>query len=195
MKKLFILSAFILIWAGINGQGSDSIALRKRLDNYISITKTLDFNKLMDYVHPSIFKLVPKEALVEAMEGAFNTPYFNIKFDSMTILNISRDFLLNDTRYSKVDYFASMNLVITDPEVKNDTTSMKGLTEAFGEAFQGQVVTFDKEKFLFHIRGNDVLLAIKDSGKEWLFLGVEKENPMLMELIPETVVKHFNLLK
>lgn len=192
MKTIFILIAITLSYSGVS-QTNDSLELKKRLQNYMALTVKKDFDKVMDYVHPSLFKMATRDQLKEALESAYSTEEIEINFDSMYVSAISPEFKLGQTGYRRVDYYMMMSMRFNDKETATDTSLVNILIPALQADFPGQSVTYDKAKSLYIIKGFDLLIAIRDAGKEWMFLGVEKDNAMLMTLFPKEVIAKFSL--
>jgi hypothetical protein len=68
------------------------------------------------------------------------------------------------------------------------------MTAIYAESFAGKKVTFDKKKKTFVIVGTDILYAIKDAGKQWMFLGYKNDPDLLKQLFSQEVIDHFKML-
>src|SRR5688572_2173154 len=121
--KIITALTFVIIFSftGLS-QTNDSVDLKKRLENYMALTVKKDFDKVMDYVHPSLFKMATRDQLKEALENAYSTKEMEINFDSMYVSAITPEFMLGQTGYRKVDYYMIMTMRFTDKETATDTS-------------------------------------------------------------------------
>ncbi|MDQ3279588.1 MAG: hypothetical protein M3Q06_14780 [Bacteroidota bacterium] len=195
MKKLtaLLLSFYFL---AASAQKTTDTQLTNRLKDYFAASKSLDFDRTMDYMHPKLFTIAPREQLVATMEAAFNTPEMKISFDSMSVLAISPIYKSGNATYRKVDYYMSMNIALSDSmDLENKQLADIMLT-SFKQSFPGKKVTVQTATNSIQVAGKDMLFAIKDPKvTDWMFLGYDRSNPKLAEqLLPKPVRQHFKLL-
>lgn len=194
MKRIISAVSAVLFSFFLHAQASaDSLLLVKRLSAYLQYSKDLDFDKTMDYIHPSLFKIATREQLVEAMKDSYDADEIKIGFDTMYVSAVSPSFLHDNAAYRRVDYYTVMTMQFVDKTSTDDTAFVNLMMTGLKEEFPEQKVTFDKQKRNFVVKGYDLLVAIKEKDGEWMFLGVEKENPMMMDLFPAKVIDHFKL--
>ncbi|HEV7331939.1 MAG TPA: hypothetical protein VGN63_12940 [Flavisolibacter sp.] len=195
MKKLtFLLLPFLFFAA--SAQTSTDAQLNKRLKTYMALSKELDFAGVMNYMHPRIFTIVPKEQLVQTMETAFNTPGMKITFDSMAVVAISPIYKTGSANYRKVDYYMSMNIALNDSMDLADKQIADVMLASFRQGFPGKKITVQTATNSIQVSGKELMFAIKDAqAPEWLFLGYDRSNPKLaQQLYPKQVRQHFKLL-
>ena len=160
----------------------------------MALNKQLDFEKLFDYLHPNIYKVAPREQMVEAFRKTFNNDEVALGIDSIQQKQVSESFLLSGATYRKVDYYMVMWLKTKDESSMGDSSFVEIMLAGLKEGFANKDVSYDKGKKVFMIRGNDKLIAIKDTpGSIWMFLGYQKGNPHTSKMLPEQVIKHFRL--
>ena len=195
MKKLIVL-LLSFWWFAAQAQKSTDAKLNSRLQTYMSASQQLDFDKVMDLMHPRLFTVAPREQLIETMEQAFNNPQLTIRFDSMRVLAISPAFQLAKETYRKVDYFMQMTITLNDSLDLRQQALSDAMKKSFSAGFPGKEVQINPEKNTIHVAGLDLMFAIKGPGVvEWMFLGYEKKNPQLLKhLYPQQVRQHFGLL-
>src|SRR5438067_11578732 len=63
MKK-FLLLAALLPAIFCSAQSKDDAAFKQRLEEYMRLTRQLRFEEIMNFTHPSMFAIVPKDQLV-----------------------------------------------------------------------------------------------------------------------------------
>ena len=196
MKKLTFLLLLPLFTFTVSAQNSTDAQLNKRLKTYMTLSKELDFAGVMDYMHPRLFTLLPKEQLVQTMETAFNTPGMKIAFDSMAVTAISPVYKTGSATYRKVDYFMSMRISLSDSLDLSDKQLADIMVKSFKQGFPGKKVVVEAASNSVLVSGKDLMFAIKDAqATEWMFLGYDRSKPKLAEqLFPKTVRQHFKLL-
>lgn len=194
MKKLLLAFVYSLVLITSQAQvRSGDKALDARLDTYMQWNRDLDFEKVMDYVHPKLFSIAPREAILQSFKQAFDNDQIAITIDSSYVVAFSPAFQHEAASYRKVDYFMSMRLRFKDTAVVNDEF-IGTMTQNLQASMPGKTVAFNKALAAFVIRGKDVMIAIKDSkDAQWMFLG-HNNNPQLVEaLFAPEVIKHFKL--
>lgn len=193
MKKLAIILFFITAAFISTAQTTDT-QLTQRLNHYMQLNKTLDFEQLMNYMHPVLFSVAPKEAMQQAMEQAFNSEEMKISIDSLQVLTIGDDFKQGQAVYKKVDYYMGMSMVFKD-NMLEDESFREMIIAGMKEAMGNKKVSYDEKKKALMITGNEVMFAIKDNPKnEWLFLGYDKNPELIKAIFPKSVIAHYKLL-
>ena len=75
-----------------------------------------------------------------------------------------------------------------------DSSSVDAMLAALRENFPGKEVSFNRERKSIILKGDDKLIAIKDTNKSpWMFLAFQKGNQQLSKLVPDEVIQHFKL--
>jgi hypothetical protein len=196
MKKLTFLLLLSFFTFAVSAQNSTDAQLNKRLQTYMTLSKELDFAGVMDYMHPKLFTIVPKEQLVQTMETAFNTPGMKITFDSMAVVAIGPVYKTGSASYRKVDYFMSMSISLGDSLDLTDKQVADIMLASFKQGFPGKKVSVATATNSILVSGKELMFAIKDAqAPEWLFLGYDRSNPkMVQQLYPKPVRQHFKLL-
>ena len=193
MRQGIILSLMCVLSFSTFAQ-EDTI-LSSRLEKYMLLTKQLDFEKLMDYIHPDLFKIAPKEKVIETFQNAFNNEMIEIIIDSTSVSDISPSFIYHEVVYKKIDYYMSMQLKFKDTSVWEDDEFVKSMSEQLKKGFENMNINYIKEKNYFRIDGINIMFAIKDKRQSvWMFLGYDKRQATIVEILfPGEVLTHFNL--
>ncbi len=192
MPKIISLISFFLL--AITGFAQPDTALSKRLEEYIRLNKELKFEELMEYIHPSLFKLAPKDQLIEVFKKVYDNDEMKISIDNLEKRSISDLYALNGVQYHKVDYYMVMRMKFKDESKTLDSSFVNSMTTSLEAALPKKKVSYDAAGNQFFIKGTDVLMAIKDSPKSnWLFLGYDAGNEIIKQLLPMELIEHFNL--
>ena len=195
MRKLLLGAIIILSGLVSIGQSDSSlVSLEKRLNEYMTFNKQLNFEKLFDYIHSSIFKIAPREELVGAFKNLYDNPQLSIGIDSIRTKAIGESFQLNNATYRLVDYYMEMWMKMKDQGSLEDSSAVEAMLAALRENFPGKDVSFNRERKSIVLKGDDKLIAIKDTTKSpWMFLAFQKGNQQLSKLVPDEVIQHFKL--
>jgi hypothetical protein len=195
MKKLTILLLSFFFLAA-HAQKNTEPQLSTRIMEYLLHTKNLAFDKAMDYTHPRLFAIVPREQLVEIMEQAFHNGQMKFSFDTMAVSAISPDYKFGNATYRKVDYHMSMTIVLDDSTDLKNSQMAAAMQQSFETAFPKKKITIDAAKNAIRVAGKDIMFAIKDKqAPDWKFLGYDRSNPALLsQLYPKQVRQYFKLL-
>lgn len=195
MKKLTVLLLPFFFFAASAQKATDAL-LTKRLNEYFTFTKNLELDKAMDYMHPKLFAIAPKDQLIATMKAAFNQPEMKFSFDSMAVRAISPVFKAGTETYRKVDYYMSMSITLSDSLDLESPELAAAMESSFATGFPGKKISIDTETNSINVKGTELLFAIKDpKATQWMFLGYDRNNPQLIKLLfPKAVRQHFKLL-
>jgi hypothetical protein len=195
MRNIFFLVALLAINV-LNAQSSPDDQLDKRLAVYMRLNKELKFEELMNYVHPSLFKIASKEQLIEVFQKTFDNDLIKMSIDSTAIVSLSAPFQQGNATYKKITYFMTISVVFKDSLVLKQDGLVTNFIEGLKKGFPGGQVAFHADRKVFTIQATKDMLALRDSSTApWTFLGIENNNPQLVQMLfPEAVITHFNLL-
>jgi di/tricarboxylate transporter len=185
MKKgMFLFLSFFFLAA--HAQKSTDPLLDTRLQDYLSFTRQLNFDKAMDYMHPRLFAIVPKDQLIQSMVQAFSNEEIKITFDSMAIASVSPIYKHLKASYRKVDYYMAMTIALGDSI----------MLKSFQTSFPGKKIVVDAENNAIRVAGKELMFAIRDpEAANWMFLGYDRSNPALLaRLYPKAVRQYFKIL-
>ena len=196
MKKLLLLAfAAVLFvsnaWAQAKSGDAD---LDRRLSEYMQYTEKLDFEKIMDYMYPKLFKIAPKEALVSAMKEAFQSKEMKMGMKDLGIVSIEDVFASGGTDYRKVTYKMTLTMQFYDTTMTSDPQFMEMMKESMAAGFPDKEVTVDDATKTIKVKGNDILFAIRDSGKEWMFIGYKDDPDLIKIIFPKPVIDYYKLM-
>lgn len=193
-KHLFTLLA-LLASVVVFAQKSSDPELNKRISEYMRLTEQLKFDEVMDYTHPKIFTIAPREQLVEIFKTSFDNESMKISFDSTGIISISEPFKLESASYRRIDYWMAINITFKDTSALADESFVSNMKTSLANGFPGAKIEYNKATKKFEINTSTLMIAIKDDAqKPWMFLGYQKnDNGLSKMLYPQEVLDHFKL--
>src|SRR5687768_8525244 len=107
--RFFLTLLITIAVLSADAQSSDP-SLKERLNRYASLNRELNFRELMEYIHPSLFKIRSKEDMIQVMESGFNNEHIEMKFDSISMQTIGPVFNYEGSQYHKVDYYMALSI-------------------------------------------------------------------------------------
>jgi hypothetical protein len=154
-----------------NNDSTEMKALKTALSQYTEATIKSDVNKLVSFIYPKAFTIIPKEKMITMLTKAFkagNVP--NVK--NVKHLDISKiEKYNNDYYYSIIT--SSMTTTIKSPRPKDEKFEAYMLTTLQEKLLSRGTVNFDKEKHLFNIEHTNKTIALKEQ-EGWKFIGFKQ---------------------
>ena len=189
MKTLLLLFSFLV--SDFFSHAQMDTALVNRLNAVLNHTKAKEYDKIMDYTYSKLFEIVPREALIEAMQESFDTDDFTIELDSMKIDTIYPVFIINDTSYVVARHTMLMRMKYSEPFDTANSESSKILVTMMEAKFGTGNVRFDKKANSLNILMKPDIVGIKEkSSGLWTFVNLDENNPaMLRFLFSSPVIK------
>lgn len=194
MKSYRFLFLILLLpfFSSLSAQPTDP-QLQSRLNEYMKLNRELNFSKLMEYVHPKLFKLASKEQMIEVMESSFRgNDDMEIALDSLETGKIYPAFTLQNGTYAKVDYSMLMRM-----KIKKDSGGYEPVNDMMLSLFRSQYgkdnVRYDEPTQAYVIRIVSVMVAIKDEqSPEWSFLNFKPGDAVMKKLLSQEVINKLN---
>ncbi len=190
MKKITLLAFIFFSTITLKAQTSDA-TLNTAISNYMHYSKKLEIDKLVDYMYPKIFELAKKKAIVESLNGLYNSDQFIARLDSVYTTQYFPVIKFSKGYFSKFSYGTILRMKFNDA---NDSASKQKIFAALQAAYGQSAVTMVEDNFFKIIDIKDAL-AIKDnfSKNKWTFLGLKEDNTMILKLIPAEIKKAYKI--
>lgn len=195
MKRtgLLLLCSIMIISARAQPKTGDT-ALDRRLQEYISISRALQFEPLMAYIHPALFRIVPKESVIEAYHATFDQQEFKLAFRDIIVRSASPSFQYQRSQYRKVVYYTVMSITLRDTALCNNQEYVTYMLDMLRKGFPDKEIAFNQQEKNFSLAGDEILYAILDPGEQWMFVGYKKQPQLLKLLYPQAVINHFKMI-
>ena len=188
MKFLQVVFLMVLFAFAAPAAAQTDTTLKQRLAEYIALTRSMNFDSLMTYIHPKLFTIAPREQMVELMKATFQGDEdIEIQLDSMETGAISKPVAFDKGLYTKISYSMVIKLRMKgdDPEKKADAMMMGIFQSQYGK----ENVRYDEGTRFYRIRIQTYMVGVKDSeSPEWTFLNFKPEDAITSKLLPKEVV-------
>ena len=189
MKKILFLLLFSFSLSAYS-QSADA-ALNKRLAEYMSFSKEVNIDRLMDYMYPRLFELAPKEQLKEALEKAYHNKDIEIKLDSLAMGQVLPISKFSKGSFTKFSYTVKMRMKLLTEEMEKSTDM---ILQSFKTSFGEENVSYDEATKFFWVYQTKNAIAIKDNYSKniWTMLGLEKDQS-INKIVPAEIKKKYNI--
>ena len=193
MKKQIIFLLACILFTTISFS-QDLNALKADIQKTYDATIALNYDKILDYTYPKLYKLVPRDKMKEALIATFNgTDEMKVK-----ILAVDPNFnygeikTIDDQKICLVKHNLSMEITLNETLEEEDVEMMFDLLKS---SMETEDITFDKKKTTFKINKIATMIAISDelTKNQWRFLNKDKENKLMAMLLNKKVVKELGL--
>jgi len=181
MRKYLLLIVILLFTActsepqpsasGINKSDNKEMkSLKTSLSEYTEATVSNDINKLVGFIYPKAFTIIPKEKMVSMFKKTLSSG------------NIPK---VKDVKHTKIEaikkYDAGVYSIITSSMttvIKSPRPNDKKFEEYMLKTLQKQIaskgmVTLNREKHLFNIQHSSKTIALNEDGS-WKFIGFKQ---------------------
>ncbi len=191
-KKITFLLACILFTTLSFSQ--DLNALKAEIQKTYDATIALNYDKILDYTYPKLYKFVPRDKMKEALIATFNgTNEMKVK-----ILAVDPNFnygeikTIDNQKFCLVKHNLSMEVTLNETLEDEDVEMMIDLLKS---AMETEDITFDKEKTTFKVSKISTMIAISDelTKNQWRFLNKDKDNKLMTMLLNKKVVTELGL--
>jgi len=153
-------------------------------------TSTADMSGVLDYMHPKIFTMAPREAIEDAMAGTFDD--FNMVTQSMNIVNYSKPVEHEGETYVLFDYISDMDIVFKEHVDEENLELYSGL---FDVTYGEENTTLEGKTMHVKVKDRSTFaIKYKEDGL-WYFLENKVDNPMRNMMIPAEVIEALGLEK
>ncbi len=194
MKKIVLILVLGSIHFFSSAQNSGDTSLDRRLNEYFQLNVDARFEQLMDYVHPSLFAMAPRQQLIEFFRNTYDNASMHLSIDSTTTISISPGFREGNVEYRKVNYWMGVHMVFKDSQTVHDPEFVKKTTDLLKIGFPNALIRYQSQNSFF-VGSDNLLIAIKDTDHTpWMFLGYTKNENFIRKLFTPSVIDHFHLL-
>ncbi len=107
MKNILIALSVLIFCACESSKkkvetADNSSSLEQRLTEFMKLNEEMNLEKVMDYVYPKLFTIVPRKDLLQAMKDGFNSEEVKVDIDSMKVDKIHPVFEMDNASYAKL---------------------------------------------------------------------------------------------
>jgi len=184
-KSLIALVFFVMSISAVRGQVD--AALTKRLNIVMASTEKSDFSTILDYTYPKLFKLIPRDQMLEASKGALDNELFVVSVDSLSIVKIFPVFVVEEESFAKVKLAMRMKMKFKEAVDTSDADNInqrKQIATMMESQFGEGNVRYDRLSDALIIKqvANHVAIKIKED-HQWYFVNFDEDNPTILNYL------------
>lgn len=193
MKKQITFLLVCILFTTISFS-QDLNALKADIQKTYDATIALNYDKILDYTYPKLYKFIPRDKMKEALIATFNgNDEMKVKILAVEPnFNFGEIKTIDNQKFCLVKHNLSMELTLNEILEDEDVEMMIDLLKS---AMETEDITFDKEKNTFKVSKISTMIAISDelTKNQWRFLNKDKENKLMAMLLNKKVVKELGL--
>lgn len=202
LTKLLISCLLITSFAVHAKESPNEAGLKTSLENYKLLQLDGNLKETLDYTYPAIFKVMPKESMLAALEQALNSGMS----PKITILEQKPESIQKFSKgvFAKVPYSMEMSMNMFPSNIdKEKKEKMEAMTkdpkklEQFSEFMTKMLksslgddaeVKLNKETLRYEIKKSGLYIAINENDTGWKFIDTTP-NPMinLEQILPKEI--------
>ncbi|MEM7103383.1 MAG: hypothetical protein AAF502_09660 [Bacteroidota bacterium] len=171
----------------------EEVEIRQTITDYFDLMKQQKASEAFDYMHPTLFELVPKELLVQGFNELFNDTSMVFSFDSVKVTKVTGPIIHEGTRYARIDYWGYMGMGFgSDEEDDGMATFMLPFLEAqFGEGN----VEYNTDTKMFNISNESEMIGIRrvEDTRWYIIENSDEMKGLFQKIVPEAVVEELKL--
>jgi len=197
MKNILIaLSMLIFCACGSSKKkvetAGNGASMEQRLSEFMKLNEEMNLEKIMDYVYPKLFTIVPRKDLLQAMKDGFNTEEVKVEIDSMKVDKVYPAFEMDNASYAKVTYSLVMLMDFNnskDSTAEVDPEQNEFMRKTMAAEYGDENVSVDETSGIIKIKTSSIMVAVKEkSDKEWYFVNLKAEDPMMTKIFSKEVI-------
>ncbi len=166
--------------------------LEQRLSEFMKLNDEMNLEKIMDYIYPKLFDIAPRNEILKAMKDGFDNAEVKVELDSMKVDKIYPVFEMDKGSYAKITYSMVMLMNFKnskDSAAASDNSQNEFIKASIAEKYGEENVTMDEATGVIRIRTASPMVAVKDeSAKEWCFVNLNDDDPMINKLFSKEVL-------
>jgi len=158
--------------------------LKSFFERYLQALQSLNTDSIIEMTYPKLFIPINRDLFQHYIETLLNSPQIKIVSFDTNISHIGKVHTYDGGEFSQLSYKSSIKLNFVNPELYRDELSLRVLNDVLARKYGQKNISIDTQKRTILIKEEEKLLAIKEEGKEWKFIG---DNPSYRELYPRVI--------
>lgn len=187
--KVITLSFFFCLCFSVAAQHDE---ITSSLNSYFDLIEKKEIATALDYVHPGLIEMLGKEMFEQQYNQLFNSPGLEVDLGQFAIDSLSAIHEYEQAKYSLVNYSFQMTFKV---DLSKDDSGLLAdvLLGSYQTKFGKENVTSEVPG-IYLIHTSREMFAVNSPDFEgWKILDYEKGmRIILVSIIPETVLTHFN---
>jgi len=155
--------------------------IRTSLERYLSQLKSLNTENIIAMTYPKLFTVTSQYLFRGSLYTMANSSNLKITSFDTRISKIGKTQPFSDGNFTNISYISLIKVQFINPTLYNTDLSLNTLHSILAKKYGQNNIYVDKKRREIHIKKQEKMLAIKEKGGEWKFLG---DNPAYRDLYP-----------
>ena len=194
MKAKVLTLLFVLITYISFAQGYKE-NIKKRFNEFYSLTAAGDIEKSMDYIPDSFFAIIPKDKIIDALKQVMNNKNIEYKILDHTITQIGESKLVANNYYSILNYVSNIKMNFKDIDtIKTEDkkqTRLNLIKLSLSNNFGTDNVKLNNRTGTFAILAHKKACAVSLNGQtDWKFINIEARQRLILDkVLPKEIIE------
>lgn len=195
MKNIVLFCLLVCTNVNLFSQ-SEKEEILQTFSEYTKHVENKDNAKLVEFLHPGVFEIAPKEMLIEMMDNVYKDTTVFMSFGAMRIDSLTNFMTVESGKYCLIHHNFDLTMqmlptgdtdILTDELYNSAAATYPFIKQIYGE----ENVEFDEKNASFKILVASQTFAINDEKTDgWKFIEAKKESHIILKnILPESVFR------
>jgi DNA replication initiation complex subunit (GINS family) len=166
--------------------------IEETLKDYMLANEKMDIPKILDFIYPEFFKVIPRITMEETFKKTFDDPSMEIKMWDLKYFNIQETKEFAEILSSKASYSMMMSMKFKDQEAipeNEDNVVLNMFQNMYGK--ENVKYSFEENKFTIFSK-KELFLISKKEPVDWKILGIEPNfKGIYKKILPEKMLEYY----
>ncbi len=195
-SSLLFFSSQVYSQIDTTSLNSEQQEIHQAFTDFFSAVEQKDNEKLLAMTYPGLFEIVPREQLLEALDGMYTDKRIFILIHDSVIEEVSESMEVDGAKYAIIAY--SFQMTMTFNELEDEEENEEGFDvlemtyDMLSISYGKENMTLNEEEHSLHIKHLEKrAFAIQEANSDsWTFLENKTNTaPFLEKLLPEAVLE------
>jgi len=149
--------------------------VQKSLAQYLKALENLNPERIMELTYPKLFLATSRSRFRDYLYTIISSTNLNIKSFKSKITKINKIESFSNGIFCPVTYHSEITITFLNPDAYNDEYSIRVLQNILGDKYGRNRISTNHKDRSITIKKYEKLLAIKEQGETWKFVGYNKE--------------------
>lgn len=187
MKQFVFIFLFLFLVKLLNAQADSSLS--GRLQAFMKANADMNYEGILDFTYPKIFKLAPRELMLEEIRNTFENEEMTVKMDSLRVDSIYPVFTIGDGHFARVRYsFIMIMHFLPEDDPDEEEEKLEAILEGMKIQFGENNVRIQDGAIRIAVTSD--LVAVKDEyATDWCFMDILNNKEMNDLILDKEVLK------
>jgi len=160
---------------------AEQSGLKDYIDEYFQQLQTLNVDGIINMTYPKLFKPINENLFRQYINTIVSSPQLSVESFNTKIIYLGDVYPYENGEFAQIIYQSDITLNFLNPELYSDELSVRVLNNVLAGKYGQENIAINPAQRTINIKKEEKLLAIKEGGEEWKFIG---DNPSYRQLYP-----------